>query len=501
MTLRPRWRTLAYSVAALAGAAILTVYIKFIIQVDPFHNLRDTADVTNPIDIEFRNVSLKHWHNGKLMAEGQIGRVEIRRDRQMYDLYNVSNGIYHTADKVFHFEGAHAMWFPSSQRLEADRTEHVWGKSFDLKAPSFQYAADTSSLTIAGPATGGLEGGQVQVVNIVYNIANGAYSTGAIDWKGKFDLNLQDPDKSGPKPELASQDKADDNKLRNWQYHFDKSVHGPKKPGLDFGYGFHGTDGDSIVSAPEGSYDRDKEIITCTKGPVKYWSAKINLVCDHLVIYRKEHRAVATGNVVAYIKPEDRQVLDEKMEVPPFKPSVPDDISKTRPPAPMTTDPHTKELDDEVRSDDSIKKYPATVRCDKVVYWYKKGERHAEITGAPQALQEFPEGRWRMAWANHAFYDGEKERLKLFSSSDKAHDVRMKNSIGDDAVSTDADMSTKDGDESYEANDERGVYASTDEEANEAASKAAVKKKTPPAGQTTPPPTKPPISGPIGQNA
>ena len=71
-------------------------------------------------------------------------------------------------------------------------------------------------------------------------------------------------------------------------------------------------DGDSIVTAPEVERNTKTDVVTC-EGPVKYWSAKANLVCDHMVIYRKEKRAVLTGSVVMYVKPEDKQELDEKM--------------------------------------------------------------------------------------------------------------------------------------------------------------------------------------------
>jgi hypothetical protein len=257
-----------------------------------------------------------------------------------------------------------------------------------------------------------------------------------------------------------------------------------------------GTDDVSIVRSPKGTWDKKEDIVTC-EGPVKYWGEKANLVCDHLVIYRKEKRAVATGNVVIYIKPEANRTLDEKMEVPPFRPEVPDNISKERPPAPMGSDQHAKDLNEDLRSSDTFKKYPATVRADTIVYWYKKGDRHADITGSPQAQQEFPEGRWRMVWTHHALYDGEKETLTLLSSADM-RDTRMKNSIGDDATAKSYVFSTKDDDDSYEADEEQGRFVSIDEDANQAAAKAKGTGK-PPTKPTTPPTKTPPgLQGPIG---
>jgi hypothetical protein len=259
-----------------------------------------------------------------------------------------------------------------------------------------------------------------------------------------------------------------------------------------------GTDGDSIVMSPKGTWDEKTDVVDC-EGPVKYWGVKANLVCDHLVIYRKEKRAVATGNVVIYIKPEEKQTApDDKMEVPPFRPTVPDEVSKERPPAPIGSDQHSKDLNEDVRSSASFNKYPATVRAEKIIYWYKKGDRHADITGSPEAQQEFPEGRWRMAWTHHALYDGEKETLTLLSS-EGTRDTRMKNSIGDDGTAAKYIFSTKDDDDSYDADDEKGRFVNTDEEANEAAAKAGKGKSTGTTKPGTPPTKNPPgLQGPIG---
>ena len=495
MAIGPKWRTAFYSVLALGSAAAVTIYANILSRIDPFANMRGQAGNVNPIEIEFHDVGMRHWSHGKLVTSGQIGRIDVHRDHQQYDLYDVSNGIYHTTDAAFHYDGAHARWFDSAQRLEADGGVHVVGKNFDLRAPGFQSDKLTNLVHIGGPATGTLGGGQAKAIEVVYNLANESYETGPIEWKGKLAINTQQPDKSGP-PSQGGQ--ADDDSVRDWDIHGKHSFGDKGKKGLQHYVEMRATDNDSIVTSPKGTYDRNSDVVDC-EGPVKYWGVKANLICDRLVIYRKEKRAVATGNVVIYIKPEDKQLApDEKMEVPPFRPEVPDSISKDRPPAPMGSDQHSKELNDDLRSSETFKKYPATIRADRIVYWYKKGERHADITGSPQAQQELPEGRWRMAWSNHAKYDGEKETLTLISSPG-LHDTRMKNSIGDDGTAAIYTFSTKDDDDYYEADDEHIILKSLDTEANEAAAKAG-KGKTPPPTKPAAPPTKNPpgLEGPIG---
>ena len=495
MDIGPKWRTALYSALALGSAAAAIIYVNVLRRIDPFAAMRGPGDVTSPIEIELHDVDMRDWAHGKLVTSGRIGRIDVHRDHQQYDLYDVTNGVYRTADATFRYDGGHATWFSNAQRLEADHGVHVVGRDFDLRAPGFQANGTTNLVHIGGPAVGTLDHGKVRVVDVQYNLADESYRTGKMDWDGKLAINYQQPDKSGP-PSQGGQ--ADDNAVRDWHIEDGTTVHDKGRNGLFHYETFRGTDGVSIVQAPKGTYDRDRDIVTA-EGPVKYWGEKANLICDHLVIYRKEKRAVATGNVVIYIKPEDNQRLDDKMEVPPFRPAVPDEISKERPPAPMGSDQHSKDLNEDLRSSDTFKKYPATVRADKIVYWYKKGERHADITGSPQAQQELPEGRWRMAWTHHAIYDGEKETLKLISSPDQ-RDTRMKNSIGDDGTAEWYEFSTKDDDDSYTAFHEDALLKSLDQEANEAAAKAGKDKGKGPAKPPTSPPTKNPpnLQGPIG---
>src|ERR1022692_4551953 len=157
MAIGPKWRTAFYSVLALGSAAAVTIYANILSRIDPFANMRGQAGNVNPIEIEFHDVGMRHWSHGKLVTSGQIGRIDVHRDHQQYDLYDVSNGIYRTADAAFHYDGAHARWFAGAQRLEADGGVHLIGKSFDLRAPGFQSDKLTNLVHIKGPATGSFD--------------------------------------------------------------------------------------------------------------------------------------------------------------------------------------------------------------------------------------------------------------------------------------------------------------------------------------------------------
>ncbi|HVL40330.1 MAG TPA: hypothetical protein VM328_13150, partial [Fimbriimonadaceae bacterium] len=214
-------------------------------------------------------------------------------------------------------------------------------------------------------------------------------------------------------------------------------------------------------------------------GPVKYYSAKANIVCNRATIYRRERRAMLTGAVDMLLKPEDQQKL-EVVEIPPFKPVVPEDIAKNRPPAPVGQD---RSLDQEVRDTSTVRRYPVAVTANQIEYWYGRGQRRAIITGQPQARQELPGGRWRYAWAHRATYDGEKEILRMISSDGKK-DTRVKTSVGDDIVATWFEMSTKEGEDQWSASGLEGdVYPDDDDI---------------PPRTTNPPPAS--LSGPIGGN-
>ncbi|HZH99426.1 MAG TPA: hypothetical protein VEX38_10685, partial [Fimbriimonadaceae bacterium] len=214
------------------------------------------------------------------------------------------------------------------------------------------------------------------------------------------------------------------------------------------------SDGEIMVKAPRIEREKKTDVITAT-GKVYYFSEKANIVCDKAVIYQKEKRAVLTGNVRMLVKPKDQEKLDFT-EVAPFEPLVPNKVLNDRPaPPPSAQAQQEKDLDDELRSSKTVRKYPVKVQAARVEYWYAKGQRKATITGNPQARQELAGGRWRHIWTHQAFYDGEKETLRLVSDKDK-RDTRMKNSIEDDLVAQAVTISTREEDEDYEVEKPKG---------------------------------------------
>jgi hypothetical protein len=208
------------------------------------------------------------------------------------------------------------------------------------------------------------------------------------------------------------------------------------------------------------------------------------------VIYRREKRAVLTGHVHMLVKPKDQEKLDLS-ELRPFTPMVPDSIAAKRPAAPPSQESQQqKDLQEELRSSKTLRKYPLHLSADRIEYWYRKGNRHAVITGSPQAMQELPDAdHWRRAWAYKALYNGETEKLDLQSAPGK-RDARMKNSLGDDLTAKWFQVSTKENDEEYEGDEVYGDVAPTGDEDLD-----TVKGKKP-ATPTNKPPANPPRTSP-----
>ena len=472
---------LIYSVSLGAGVG-LAFYVNAIARLDPFSEIRkQPSGNANMISVSFKNLEMRAWKSARLVTQSHVASLDVSKDYKMFQLENVTQGTYFAKNNQFHYSAKRAMWNQSVEQLQAFEDDHVTTKDMDLKSNGFIYDSRHEVMTMPTGFSGKIGGGQARSESLIYSVKSGSYKTGAISWQGVIGVNIQDPS-----------DPANGTK-KTWQVQ-GKTSSGSADGNQSIFYAASGSDGEVAVKCPKVVWDRKKDIYYCS-GPVKYWSAKVNLICDQAVVYRKEKHIVLMGNVVMFVKPKDKQILDSTVEVPPFNPMVPDDVSKDRPPAPVPLNAGDKKLDSDLRSSETIKLYPATIRAEKIEYFYAKGKRHAIITGLPQAQQELPGGRWRRVWTDHAYYDGEAETLKLMSSKDK-FDTRMKNSFGDDMTATWFLVSTKDGDQTTEGQDIQGKVISDDDEVNDASGKAAPDKKTTP--KTPPAKDNSGLTGPIG---
>lgn len=483
-----KWRSVLINLAILVASIGLVIYGNFVLSLDVFARYRmKPGEQPDPMSVRLQDVDVREWHGDKLMTFAHAGSLNIGRNQNFYEMYDVRDGLYRGANEPFTFEATHLIWTPTRKQLEGRDAIHIASKRLDFRGPGFVYDSERRHFAFLGTITGKYEGANFTAGDVAFDDAKGELSTGATD----FEAKVQEDDSSRP-----------------WKIHWTHMVQTDKPAKIRTMTDIRATDGTIVLKSPKAVQDLKTDVLTC-EGPVHYWSPKADAICDKAIIYRKEKRAVLIGNVTMVVKPKDRQVVDEKVEVQPFTPMKPDAVTSesaippsvehlaadTKAPdkgadpkgsktvqAPAKTqvaaEPQKtkKELDDELRSDDSIRKYPATVFAQKIEYFYAKGSRHAIITGSPQAQQELPGKRWRRVWADHGLYNGEDETLRLFPAG-KDLGVVFKSSIGDDLHTDFCRLSTEDGNSENETGNGDGVMVSEEEDANEAARKAGSKDK------------------------
>lgn len=453
--------TLGKWIGALAAAVVVGQWIQWAITTDPFARLRpQKPDDGNAIVLGKGQMDFYEKGDRKLSVD--VGSMQIGRTRQMLVFRDLTGGRTYDADRPLNFEAQIARYDSFDRRLFVDVGARVWGEDLDLSPERLQYSDRDRALSIGGSIKGRLYSGTISADNFKYSAMTGVYEAENIDFKGKLPQDIQE----------AAPIKGSG----MWHITGRKGRHDATTGREVFEEG-RATDGEIILMSPRIEWDRKTDVVYAF-GPVKYFGEELNVLCDRATVYRKEKRAVLTGNVQMLLKPEEDKKL-EVVELQPFRPVVPEEIAANRP-APQRSD-REQELDDELRSGKTARKYPVQVFAGKVEYWYEKGKRRGIVSESPQALQEFPGGRWRRLWAARGLYDGEKETLRLLSGTEAKRETRVKTSLGDDIEAVWFEVSTKKDDDAWEAEDIVGRLA---------ADRDDVERR-----ETGPPP---PLRGPIG---
>jgi hypothetical protein len=312
----------------------------------------------------------------------------------------------------------------------------------------FAYNEATETLTVPHLIRGKLFEGDVEAYRLVYRTALDAYTVGPITWKGDLSHLAMASEKKGlltikgdlPKTPPSSKKRTGG---RRWTI---KAEGASRPPGdIETWTKAEATDGEVIIRADKLERNIKTDVIIAS-GNVRYFSKDMNALCEKVTVFRNEKRAIIEGDIQATVKPEENAKL-EAVEITPIRPVVPPEIAQKRPTPPKRT-LEDRRLDSEVHSAASRRKYPILIWAQRVEYWYAKGQRRAIIKGSPQAHQELTKGRWRHIWTHAAYYDGEKETLKLVSSAEKK-DTRVRTSLGDDMLAKWFQISTREGDDTW----------------------------------------------------
>jgi hypothetical protein len=483
-----RWAKVLIGLLAVAAIAGIVVRINAFFGKDPFARYR----ISSQLGIEMKGVTVKHYNGSKLTGTVFVDKVEVPQDHQSLDFFGIHGGHFNTTQGPITYNGQAGSFNVVTGQLVVNTPGHVTAKNLDLVTSSFLFDQQTMNLTMPGGVHGTADGGQIVGTNLVYRGRTGGYSFKG-DWMGvpPKEAGLEVVQAVGPS-KADSQSQAP----TKTRWHITGEV--------DFLNGvanytdMRAEDGEILVTAPRGSLDQHTDVLTLD-GPVRYYSEKANCECDHAVIYRKEKKAVLTGHVHMLVKPKDQERL-QVSEIPPWKPPVPSSVAQNRPPAPQSAEAQQeKDLDDELRSSKTQRKYPAHVKADEVDYWYAKGNRHAIIKGSPDCYQELAGGRWRRVVTHVGYYDGEKDELTL-QSSDGTKDTRVVDSLDDDFVATKFTVSTKEDDDKYSASGMDGNYSSDEEDelAPKSGGNGAAKPNTPSQAPTSPPVNPAPATPPGG---
>jgi len=421
---------------ALTGVAVVIgadAILQTVIGSDPYAPLKKVSKSVDPsLGMSMNNVHIESFDHGKRTVTAEANRLDINQDKEHYDLFGVHNGTFFGKNGTVGFDADQAKWDVQKHEMNAPFGGHVKDKNVDLKVDPFAFDSKTGVVTIPKGVIGKFYDGQIKAQGVQYDINRSFAKAGHADWIGKPGIDFQQAGAQGGD--------------RVWQVNGDDV-----ESDGDIMTAHHGGayDGNIWVFADLIVRDRAKEVVTAT-GHVRYYSSKVDMTCEKAVVDRTAKIATMTGDVQMLFKAkEDQGQLDTTVVIPPYKPVVPDDIAQNRPPAPGERETEEqKRVDKEIRSTNNVRDYPTMCHADKVVYCYEKGKRHADISGDPQARQEFPDGNWRQVWTNTGYYDGEKETLTMTSSQGK-RDTRLIDSDGDDSVMDSATVSTKENDEHF----------------------------------------------------
>jgi lipopolysaccharide export system protein LptA len=449
-------RNVLLTVAGLAAIPVSVIAVRSFLATDPFAAFR-SASTAPPVTkkVALNDVSMKHFRGGKLITEAQAKEVEIGNSRNEFKLRDVSNGVYNSEKGPIQFAAKNAIINAPQKSVLISDGAAVKHKDFDLTTREIKFTNSNSILETKQPIEGKLYGGDVKAIGFRYNTRKQTFVVGKSKWQGNLALNLQDG--------------GDAQRPTRWNIEGDNTRNNPKTNEMITDNG-RATDGEIIIYGDKIVWNRKDDVVTAT-GNVRYYGPEANMTAAKVVVYRKEKRAVLTDKVRMLVKPaadQDKPVKEEA--IPEFKLLVADKVNAELLSAYPKTAEEKKHID-ELRSSDSMKKYPTQMAADYIEYWYGKGNRHATVKGNPQARQDFTSGMWRHIWTDHALYDGEKDLLTLISGDKDL--ARMKNSYGDDGTAKTFIVSTKEDDEEFSGTQMKGVFMSTEPDERE-------QKKTPP---------------------
>jgi hypothetical protein len=378
---------------------------------------------------------------------GYAEQVDIRRDRQFYEMLGVTGTAGSQANQI-NFSSDKAQYDAIAREMQMTTGVKITNKDLAVLAPTALYSQKDDTVQMKGTVAGTAFKGKLAAQNVAYNLQKSELQTGPIRWQGQL------PQVQDAPPQV--------NTRTAWDIRSDQRT--TIKDGIANFTEVRATDGDVLVRTEAAAHNEKTGVLTCS-GKVYFYSEKANFVADSAIVDRKTKRVNLSGNVRMLVKSKEQANLVE--DIPPFRPDVPEEIITSRPIAPAPDEVRQqKDLDDALRRSDNFRDYPCMIKAEKVDYFYGKGNRQATITGNPEALQEFPGNRWRRLFAHTAKWNGQTEMLRLESEPGKKT-VRVKTSIKDNFIVVWAEISVKEDQtelHDWELMGVEGIYMADDED-------------------------------------
>ncbi len=193
-------------------------------------------------------------------------------------------------------------------------------------------------------------------------------------------------------------------------------------------------DDKTLVQADHGKWDnRPKVQLAETVGNIKMIDPQADATGDKALIYyaKSKKLLILTGGVQITIKPRDEEQTQPAAAPGPAPVSVQAGKATVQQPG----------TEEKPADDDSPRKHPTVVTCDKVEYQYGKDKKHAILSGHFKAVQTL-KGNVRTLTADHGEWFGLEDRLVLYPP---VHFEDTKGMIGD--PKGEVTIHTKKGDE------------------------------------------------------
>lgn len=419
--------TISGLLLGVIAVPLLYAGVKKLASFDPFSKFTGkwSDPFGNNIGSVMDNVDIGVYEKGLPVVTFRTNRLTIRRDKQFLQLQSVSNGkIYEKGKPTANFYAGLASYDRAKEQVNVSRGATLAAADYTLQTAALVLDRGTKTIKAESGVSGTYKNGTLSAATFRLDFGGRKASATNIVWKGK----------------VRFQNKTQDTR--------DVQIRSPRfeqtSESVYVYYDAEASDRDSIMRAKKITWDQKDDVITL-EGSCEYYGPDAIISAPKVVVYHKEKRAVATGEVRMFVKPQKQKGVLAAEPIPPAQPVLPPGMKQPLG-AEDTLKKQQQEIDDELRSGKSFRKYPVIVTCNKIEYTYSKGNKKAIISGSPRARQQLRAGSWRELTAPKAIYEEEKELLTLLSEVG-GRDVKMTNSAGDSFTAEKLEISTVEGQE------------------------------------------------------